>query len=148
DNLNGFLGEASFAISNKGGQPMSTFGTIAVSMMLTLGVAVTPIVNAQQEPTTGKPPLYERLGGLKSITVVIDDFINRLVANETLNKNPAIDAGRKSSPAPYLKFQVSQLVCEVTGGPCKYGGKDMKTAHSHLNISEKEWSVMAGEFRK
>lgn len=92
--------------------------------------------------------LYERLGGLKGITVVVDDFINRLVANKTLNKNPAIKAGRKSSPAPYLKFQVSQLVCELSGGPCKYTGKAMKESHAHLNISEKEWKVMAAEFKK
>jgi hemoglobin len=93
-------------------------------------------------------PLYERLGGLKGITVVVDDFIDRLVANKTLNKNPAINAGRKSSPAPYLKFQVAQMVCEVTGGPCKYTGKSMKESHAHLNISEREWNVMAGEFKK
>jgi len=93
-------------------------------------------------------PLYERLGGLKGITLVVDDFIDRLVANRTLNKNPAIKAGRISSPPPYLKFQVSQMVCEATGGPCKYTGKGMKESHVHLNISEKEWGVMAGEFKK
>jgi hemoglobin len=93
-------------------------------------------------------PLYDRLGGLRGITVVVDDFIDRLVTNNTLNRNPAINAGRSSSPPPYLKYQVSQLVCEVTGGPCKYTGKAMKDAHVHLNISEKEWGVMADEFKK
>ncbi len=93
-------------------------------------------------------PLYERLGGLKGITAVVDDFIDRLVTNKTLNRNPEIDAGRKRSPAPYLKYQVSAMVCEVTGGPCKYGGKGMKEAHAHMNITEKEWNVMAGEFKK
>ena len=93
-------------------------------------------------------PLYERLGGLKGITLVVDDFINRLVVNKTLNRNPAINAGRISAPPPYLKFQVAQMVCQVTGGPCKYTGKNMKETHVHLNISEKEWGVMAGEFKK
>jgi hemoglobin len=93
-------------------------------------------------------PLYERLGGLRGITIVVDDFIDRLVINQTLNANPAISAGRVSSPPPYLKFQVAQLVCEVTGGPCKYAGRNMKDAHVHLNISEAEWVVMAGEFKK
>ena len=93
-------------------------------------------------------PLYERLGGLKGITVVVDDFIDHLVVNKTLNKNVAINAGRKSAPAPYLKFQVSQLMCAVTGGPCTYTGKTMKESHVDLNISEKEWGVMAGEFKK
>lgn len=111
-----------------------------------LGCALAQSAFAQQ-PAAAKP-LYERLGGLKGITLVVDDFINRLVANKTLNKNPAINAGRKSSPPPYLKYQVSQLVCEATGGPCKYAGRDMKASHAHLNISENEWKVMAGEFKK
>jgi hemoglobin len=117
-----------------------------LSVALTLGTSFAPVASAQ-EPGAQKS-LYDRLGGLKGITVVVDDFIDRLVANEELNKNPAIEAGRKSSPAPYLKFQVSQMVCAVTGGPCKYAGKGMAESHAHLNISEKEWSVMATEFKK
>lgn len=115
------------------------------SLALMMAATIAPVATAQQ---TGAKPLYERLGGLTGITVVVDDFINRLVANKELNKNPAINAGRKSSPAPYLKFQVSQLICELSGGPCKYTGKTMKESHAHLNISEKEWSVMAKEFQK
>jgi len=102
------------------------------------------------EPTPGvaQKPLYERLGGLVGITQVTDDFIDHLVRNKTLNANPAIDAGRKRSPAPYLKFHVSALICEVTGGPCKYTGRGMREAHARLHITEKEWDVMVGEFEK
>jgi hemoglobin len=105
-----------------------------------------PVASAE-EPGAQKS-LYHRLGGLKGITVVVDDFINRLVANKELNKNSALDAGRKRSPAPYLKFQVSQMVCGVTGGQCKYTGKTMTESHVHLNICEKEWDVMPKEFKK
>jgi hemoglobin len=100
---------------------------LAIAASLMLATASLPALAAD-----APKPLYERLGGLKGIT----------------NKNLAIDAGRHRSPAPYLKFQVSQLVCEVTGGPCKYTGKGMKESHVPLNISEKEWGVMAGEFKK
>jgi hemoglobin len=117
-----------------------------LSAALTLGAAFASIA-AAQEPIAQRS-LYDRLGGLKGITVVVDDFIDRLVANEELNRNPAIDAGRKRSPVPYLKFQVSQLVCGATGGPCKYTGKAMRESHVHLNISEREWEVMATEFGK
>lgn len=120
---------------------------IGVSILVVLGALVSATAQAQQ-PAAGTPSLYERLGGLKGISMVVDDFIDRLVVNKTLNKNPAIDAGRKASPAPYLKVQVSQLVCQASGGPCKYAGKDMKSSHAQLNISEKEWAVMAGEFKK
>lgn len=113
---------------------------------LTVGTAVVSVGSAQQ--AGAQRSLYDRLGGLKGITVVVDDFIDRLVVNEELNRNPAIDAGRRRSPAPYLKFQVSQMVCGVTGGPCKYTGKSMKESHAHLNITEKEWGVMAQEFQK
>ena len=117
-----------------------------VSIAFMLGAFAAPGVFAQQ-PSAQKT-LYERLGGLKGITLVVDDFINRLVVNKTLNKNPAINTGRKSSPPPYLKYQVSELVCQMTGGPCKYTGKAMKESHAHLNISEAEWNVMASEFKK
>lgn len=116
---------------------------LAIAASLMLATASLPALAAD-----APKPLYERIGGLKGITMVVDDFIDHLVVNNTLNKNPAIDAGRQRSPAPYLKFQVSQLVCEATGGPCKYIGKGMKESHVHLNISEQEWRTMAGEFKK
>lgn len=115
------------------------------SMAFMLVTTVAPTASAQQ---TGANSLYERLGGLKVITVVADDFISRLVVNKDMKKNPAIAAGRKRSPGPYIKFQLSQMICELSGGPCKYTGKTMKETHAALNISEKEWDVMTKEFQK
>ena len=92
--------------------------------------------------------LYERLGGVKPISLVVNDFIDRLVANDVLNSNPMIKAGRKHSPDAYLKFQVTNLVCQATGGPCVYTGLGMKESHQHMNITENEWQVMKDEFQK
>src|ERR1044071_9471990 len=115
-------------------------------------IAATIVLAALSLPAlaqqAGTQKLYDRLGGMRGITLVVDDFIDRLVVNKTLNQNPAINAGRKSSPAPYLKFHVATLMCEVTGGPCKYMGRAMKESHAHLNITESEWNVMAGDFKK
>lgn len=86
--------------------------------------------------------LYTRLGGLQPISVVVSDFIDVIVVDDTLNANPAIDAARKVVPAPYLKYQVTAMVCNATGGSCKYQGRSMKDAHAHLNISEKDWQQM------
>ncbi len=126
-----------------------TANTIRAVFAAALAATAGTGTRAEEPGPGGAPkPLYERLGGLKGITLVTDDFIDRLVRNKTLNANPAIDAGRKRSPAPYLKFHVSALVCEVTGGPCKYTGRGMKEAHVHLNITEKEWNVMVAEFKR
>lgn len=97
---------------------------------------------------TPKQSLYDRLDGVKPIALVVDDFINRLVTNDALNANPKIKEGRKHSPDPYLKFQVTNMVCQATGGPCKYTGLSMKDSHRHLNITEAEWQIMLTEFRK
>ena len=98
--------------------------------------------------TAQEKSLYERLGGVEPISLVVDDFIDRLVDNDILNANPMIKAGRVHSPDAYLKFQVTNLVCQVTGGPCVYTGLGMKVAHEHLNITSTEWQVMLDEFKK
>src|SRR6185503_6543609 len=82
------------------------------------------------------------------IAVVVDDFVERLLVDDTLNANPAIKEARDRVPKAGLKFHVTTLVCQVTGGPCKYVGRDMKTAHAQLHITEKEWDAMAADFRK
>ena len=94
-----------------------------------------------------QPSLYERLGGVYSIATVVDDFIERLLVNATLNANPAINEARVRLPKAGLKFHVTALVCEVSGGPCKYTGRAMKESHHHLNISQAEWDAMVVDFK-
>ena len=105
---------------------------------------------AAQTPATQEKPksLYERLGGVYSIAAVVDDFIERLLVNDTLNANSAINDARARVPKAGLKFQVTALVCEVAGGPCKYTGRTMKESHRRLNITETQWEAMAADFRQ
>jgi len=116
------------------------------SIFLLLALSILGIASAA-DPLPSKS-LYDRLGGAYPIAVVVDDFIERLLVNETLNANPAINEARKRVPSAGLKFHVTTLVCQATGGPCKYTGRDMKTSHAHLNISETEWKAMLSEFSK
>lgn len=100
-----------------------------------------------QEAAPGKT-LYERLGGAYAIASVVDDFIDLLLLNDVLNANPAIAEARNRVPKAGLKFHVTALVCEVTGGPQKYAGRTMKEAHAHLNITDPEWQAMLSDFRR
>lgn len=86
--------------------------------------------------------LYERLGGLPRIAVVVSDFVDVLAGDATLNANPAIDAARKRTPAPYLKYHVTAMMCQAAGGPCQYHGRSLKESHAALNITEREWARM------
>jgi hemoglobin len=102
--------------------------------------------NAQQEQK--EKSLYERLGGTYAIATVVDDFIERLLVNDILNANPAIKEARTRVPKAGLKYRVTSLVSQVTGGAEKYSGRSMKDAHKHLNITEKEWAAMVADFKK
>lgn len=94
-----------------------------------------------------QPSLYDRLGGVYGIATVVDDFIERLLVNATLNANPAINEARKRVPKPGLKFHVTALVCAATGGKCAYTGRPMKESHEKLNISQAEWNAMVLDFK-
>jgi hemoglobin len=115
---------------------------LTIATLLSL---VTVSALADQKPAG--PSLYDRLGGVGPISVVVDEFIDRLAVDKLLNSNPAINQARARVPKSYLKFHVTTLVCQVTGGPCKYTGRGMKESHAHLNITEKEWAQMATVFK-
>ena len=110
--------------------------------VLFVGALALPSVGQGQERS-----LYDRLGGLAPISVVVSDFIDALVPDAMLNANPAIDAARQQVPGPYLKYHVTAMVCEVTGGPCKYTGRNMKESHAHMSITEQEWDRMVSIFK-
>ena len=111
-------------------------------------VAVGPYTTFAQGAVEAKPPsLYDRLGGLAPISVVVSDFIDALVPDAVLNANPAIDAARKAVPVSYLKYHVTAMVCQATGGPCQYHGRGMQESHAHMNITEQEWDRMVTLFK-
>src|SRR5260370_37660497 len=109
---------------------------IAISVLMLVAICASTRVAAQTKSAPEQPKsLYDRLGGVYSIATVVDDFIERLLVNDTLNANSAISEARARVPKAGLKFHVTALVCEATGGPCKYSGRTMKEAHAHLNIT-------------
>jgi hemoglobin len=117
---------------------------LSVAVLLTIAFAT------GKAQTTDKPveqTLYQRLGGAYAVATVVDDFVERLLVNDVLNANPAIKEARDRVPKAGLKFHVTALVCQVTGGPEQYSGRSMKESHKHLNISEKEWQAMAADFK-
>ena len=95
-----------------------------------------------------QPTLYERLGGVYSIAVVIDDLIDRVMADPRLNANPAVDeAHHKVSPAGF-KYFVTEMLCWASGGPQKYSGRSMADSHRHLNITPQEWEAFMDDLQQ
>ncbi len=100
-----------------------------------------------QKPAATGPSLYERVGGVSNIAMLMDDVIDRTYVDPVLNSNPRIAEAHKRFPRPIYKYQATSLACMVMGGPCKYAGRSPKEAHQHLKINEKEWQELLTIFR-
>jgi hemoglobin len=95
-----------------------------------------------------QPSLYERLGGVYSIAVVVDDFIDRVMTDPRLNANPAVNEAHHKVPPAGFKYLVTEMVCWATGGPQKYTGRSMADSHRHLNITPEEWDAFMDDFQQ
>ena len=80
--------------------------------------------------------LYDRLGGISAITTVIDSFIARAAADTRINKKFA------KTDVPRLRFHLIEQVCNATGGPCDYTGRDMPTAHRNMSVTDGEFDAL------
>jgi len=95
-----------------------------------------------------QPTLYERLGGVYSIATVVDDLVDRVMADARLNANPAVDEAHHKVPPAGFKYLVTEMVCWATGGPQKYTGRSMADSHRHLNITPQEWVAFMEDFQQ
>src|SRR6202795_5317213 len=99
------------------------------------------------EAVKKRPSLYDRLGGVYAIAVVVDDFIDRIMDNPRLNANPKVDEAHHRVSRAGFKYLVTEMVCWATGGPQKYSGRSMADSHAHLDITEAEWQVFLADLR-
>jgi hemoglobin len=101
-------------------------------MLLT--VAASMPARAQQKS------LYERVGGYDALAAVVDDFVGRLVADKQFEK---FFAGHSIDSKKRIRQHILDQFCAATGGPCVYTGRDMKTTHAGLGITEADWNAAA-----
>jgi hemoglobin len=85
-----------------------------------------------------RPALYKRLGGYDGIAAIVAALFLRLKEDPRFAR---FGAGRSlDSKARVQQLTVEQL-CALAGGPCLYLGRDMRTSHRGLGISDAEWQA-------
>src|SRR4051794_5609551 len=92
--------------------------------------------------------LYDRLGGVYSIAVVIDDFIDRVMGDPRLNANPRVDAAHHRVSSQGFKYYVTEMLCWAAGGPQTYSGRSMLDVHKELQISAREWDAFMDDLHQ
>ena len=91
--------------------------------------------------------LYDRLGDKAAIVAVVDDFVANCAADKRINMFFAATAADKNRLAAFKNTLVDQI-CEAAGGPCKYKGKDMKSAHAGMGISNADFNALVEDLTK
>src|SRR5947208_14855502 len=105
-------------------------GALAV---VAVGQAPPAQMNASMTGATqDKKSLYQRLGGYDAIAAVVDEFITRLATDprfERFFSGFSIDSKKR------LRQHILDQFCAAAGGPRVYTGRQMKTAHTELKIT-------------
>lgn len=118
-------------------------GMIA-SLVAALALASGACGASQTAPTTPTrdPALYDRLGRIDAIKKVVDDFVATVQADERINKYFV------GTDVPHLKQMLSDQICEASGGPCKYTGKNMREAHTGMGVTKDDFAALVDDLEK
>jgi hemoglobin len=108
----------------------------ATSIFCSVALLCLLLMNGSTASAQSGNSLYKRLGGYDAIAAVTDDFIGRLATDKQLGR---FFAGASVSTQKHIRQLVVDFLCNATGGPCLYLGRDMKTIHTGLKITEKDW---------
>jgi hemoglobin len=80
--------------------------------------------------------LYQQLGGQPGLVKLMDDFMQRLLADARMN--PFF----KDVDQAHVKAQLVDQLCEVSGGPCRLNGPDMKKVHGGVDINRADFNAL------
>lgn len=132
------IGKLKICSSPKRAHWLSSGAAFLLAVMMVLAVTMT-------SPFAAEKSLYDRLGGYGPIAATVDDLVDRLYVNGTLNANETVkhihDKGGKAG----FKFIVTAWVVQRTGGPKVYFGRELDEAHAHLGLNDREFDVVMTE---
>lgn len=106
-----------------------------------------PAAPATAGPLAAKegPSLYHRLGGYDGIAAFTDDFLGRATNDPVI---VPFFKGLTTADLQRIRQHLVDQLCNATGGPCFYPGKDMKTAHAELEITPAVWNAFTGHLNE
>ncbi len=92
--------------------------------------------SAQAQAPAADDATYQGLGGQQGIKNIVGTFIKLVLADERINAN------FKDTDKVNLAKRLGEQFCELSGGPCKYGGKSMVDIHDGLNVTTAQFNLL------
>lgn len=118
-----------------------SFRTAMVRLSAAAIMTAAPSLSAEAQSNSNT--LYKRIGGYDAIAAVTDDFVGRLVNDPLI---APFFKGHSQNTLVRIRQLVIEQICQATGGPCIYTGRDTKTAHKGLGITEEQWNTSVRHF--
>lgn len=108
-----------------------------------VGLLASSSAFAQSASTTtmANDQLFKDLGGKPGLVRLMEDFVPRLYAD------PRIGSFFKETKPKFLKDQLADQFCVVSGGDCKYDGADMKSAHTSMDITQAHFNALVEDLQ-
>jgi len=111
-----------------------TYRALAQLTLVMMGMMAAGCAGVDTQPA-GKS-LYDRLGGTTAIAAVVGEFVGNVAADTRINARFA------TTDIARLKGHLVDQICMATGGPCVYRGRDMKTTHAGMRITDAEFGAL------
>jgi hemoglobin len=126
------------------------------AVLVILLASAAPLSRAQSESESpaeaaeqARPrTLFQRAGGSYALARVVDVFVDGLFTDPVIHANAVVRRELRPTHKAGLKFQITTLLCQETGGPCKYAGRTLRESHVNLGITEREWNATTALFKK
>jgi hemoglobin len=119
---------------------MQTNSRFQRTVLFGLVLSLLLMVSGSRPARAQEKSLYERIGGYDALAAVVDDFVVRLVTDKQFDR---FFAGHSNDSKKRIRQHILDQFCAATGGPCIYTGRDMKTSHMGLGITDAEWNAAA-----
>ena len=144
---------------------MKTFFRLTLACAVALLVAASPAGFAQ---TTHGDALYQDLGGKEGIRKMVDAFLPIVLDDPgaafstgtgftvvfsviaIVATGVVVWFGLRARSALWafgLGMLLAEQFCQLSGGPCKYSGRDMKTTHEGMNITNAQFNALAEDLQ-
>ncbi|MGM9486555.1 group I truncated hemoglobin [Ideonella sp. YS5] len=80
--------------------------------------------------------LYRQLGARPGLEALMEDFMQRLLAD------PRMNPFFKEADQAHIRAELVLQICEVSGGPCRREGPDMKRVHEGVDIDRAAFNAL------
>lgn len=109
----------------------------AINLTLLMILLLAGLTACQRPQTPERETnLYQALGERQGIEAIVEDLLYLIVEDER------IAFQFKGIDVAHFHQQLSDQLCDLSGGPCQYTGREMRESHSAMGVTETQFNAL------